>query len=464
MNLEVREEVIMGQGAAKFTVNPAGGSPAPAGFSPFGGGVTTALTSDWKEDPEKSVGATAGAVIGGFWGPIGAFVGSTIGGFLGSQFKNKDPDRDLWGREVMELTGNNPDGWGSGGDWSQWLQGKGIDKETADKYGRAIRSGGMNPKTAAKELGISVGGSTRETFEVPHVSSTPSALENDLVAQLRKLMPMGLDAMFEGEAGGQLKDLMTRYLDPENEPVDVQMLRDKATREILRPGRERGMDLARSTMGGQGFKATGGTQAQVYTGVEENYQAGLLKALTDAMVYNDQQKTEQAKIGAQIGEMGRLYYQAIVSEANKQIATRGSLDLGAAKANAANAVQKYMADLGYDVNMQKLEDDLYRFTETNKRTDEASENSYFDELLKSVTGYFTDEGEGKDPVGGFVDLFKNAFSGGDKSSSVFPSTSDPVSTNISSVFPQYEDNKSGFNYSGSFVPPTVYPGQNPNMF
>ena len=89
---------------------------------------------------------------------IGALLGGMAGRFIGSQFANEDPDQYLWGDAVKRITGNDPDGWGSGGDWSSFFQGKGIDLGTADHYGALIRQKQMNPDAAMQAMGLAGGG------------------------------------------------------------------------------------------------------------------------------------------------------------------------------------------------------------------------------------------------------------------------------------------------------------------
>ena len=125
----------------------------------WGGSVGTALGTTLPylpgvmniigDAPEKGIGQTVGTALGSPFGPIGMMAGGFLGGIAGSMFQNQDPDQYLWGDAVKRLTGNNPDGWGSGGDWSQWLQQKyGLDKGTGDHYGGMIRRKEMNPDQA----------------------------------------------------------------------------------------------------------------------------------------------------------------------------------------------------------------------------------------------------------------------------------------------------------------------------
>lgn len=119
--------------------------------------------------PERGIGSAAGTYAGtaaasagllGGLGALGGPIGGIVGAALGGLFENKDPDKYLWAEPVRRLTGNNPDGWGSGGDWSAWIQQRGIDKGTADHYGAMIRQKQIDPDTALAKLGIHPEGRT----------------------------------------------------------------------------------------------------------------------------------------------------------------------------------------------------------------------------------------------------------------------------------------------------------------
>lgn len=121
----------------------------------------------FNDNPERGIGTAVGTYAGSAFGgtALGAKIGSIIPGFgtavgallgsiIGSKFKNKDPDKYLWADEVKKITGNNPDGWGSGGDWSQWFSQnyEGIDKGLGDHFGGRIRRKEISPTQALQEI------------------------------------------------------------------------------------------------------------------------------------------------------------------------------------------------------------------------------------------------------------------------------------------------------------------------
>lgn len=123
----------------------------------------------FNDNPERGIGtavgtyagsALSGTALGAKLGTlipipgIGTALGALAGSLIGSAFKNKDPDKYLWADQVKKITGNNPDGWGSGGDWSEWFTRnyEGVDKGLGDHFGGRIRRKEISPTQALQEL------------------------------------------------------------------------------------------------------------------------------------------------------------------------------------------------------------------------------------------------------------------------------------------------------------------------
>jgi len=181
---------------------------------------------------------------------------------IDSMFQNKDPDKDLWGEQVRRITGHDPDGWGSGGDWSEWLMQKyGLDKGTADHYGGQIRQKQMSPDQAISEItggesssapesrsgGVSDSG--RFGYDVPELPDVPEFQRPKKFDTIQdQLSKIGTDIL-GGDAGdyfGEIGEVGGKLFDNMMAGITADIAKRSAEAQVA-SGRGRGGTLAQVT-------------------------------------------------------------------------------------------------------------------------------------------------------------------------------------------------------------------------